>query len=166
MPRRNRESSHLSVEGWTNWIWAMAPENTTRVWNLKTRRNHQGYRNTNIEEELWEENDNVTRLCGIYEWSAIRSFGSDPIVVYVGSTCSRNGGPCTRMKNRIVTYCKHGNHKSDHINKALSRGFGSDLCPLEVRKKLERWRIIYWGSMTTPGIKGKTVKSGTYCEPR
>ena len=123
MPRRNRENSHLPVEGWTNWIWAMAPEKTTRVWNLKTRRNHQGYRNTNIAEELWEENDNVTRLCGINEWRATQSFGSDPIVVYVGSTCSRNGGPCTRMKNRIVSYCKHGNHKSDHINKALSRGY-------------------------------------------
>ena len=101
----------------------MAPENTERVRNLKTRLNHQGYRNTNIADELCEENDNVARLCGIYEWRATRSYGSDPTVVYVGSTCARNGGPCTRMKNRIVSYCKDGNHKSDLINAALSRGY-------------------------------------------
>ena len=124
MVTRLREDSHLPAEGWTNWIWAMAPENTTRVKNLARRgEDQEGYKNAKIVNELCGEHGDADRLCGIYEWRATRPFGSDPTVVYVGSTCARNGGSCTKMKNRIVSYCTHGNHKTTLINEALQKGY-------------------------------------------
>jgi len=43
-------------------------------------------------------------------------------VVYVGSTCTRNGR-CERLKSRIVGYCKHGNHKAGLIKDELREGY-------------------------------------------
>ena len=80
----------------------------------------EGYMWSNISNEL----NGVARLCGIYEFQ-VR--GTLPLhlqsaVVYVGSTCPR-GGVRHRLKSRIINYCRHGNHKADLINDALSRGY-------------------------------------------
>ena len=100
----------------------MAPENTTRRNNLDERGNGQeGFRNKKLIHSLLKANRNVNRLCGIYEWRAIR-YQASPRVVYTGSTCSRRRNSCQRMQNRIVEYTKHGNHKTKVINDALRDG--------------------------------------------
>ena len=122
--RKLREDSHLPAENWKDWIWAMAPNNTKRVKNLRKRgRDQEGSVNSKIKDRLCEQHDNVSTLCGIYEWRITGNYAAAPRVVYVGSTCAPDSGPCTRMKNRILDYCKHGNHKRDLINEALSKGY-------------------------------------------
>ena len=78
-----------------------------------------GYMWSNIRNEL----NGVEGFCGIYEFQ-VRG-GTQSAVVYVGSTCPRqaDGGQCRRLKNRIINYCRHGNHKADLINYALSREY-------------------------------------------
>ena len=46
-------------------------------------------------------------------------------VVYAGSTCPRqtDGGEWSRLKSRIINYCRHGNLKAFQVNDALSRGY-------------------------------------------
>ena len=82
-----------------------------------------GYMWSNIRIVLNE----VAGFCGIYEIQVRGTLPSQlqSAVVYVGSTCPRqaDGGQCRRLKNRIINYCRHGNHKIDLINYALSRGY-------------------------------------------
>ena len=82
-----------------------------------------GYMWSNIRTVLNE----VAGFCGIYEIQVRGTLPSQlqSAVVYVGSTCPRqaDGGQCRRLKNRIINYCRHGNHKIDLINYALSRGY-------------------------------------------
>ena len=111
---------------WKKWIWAIAPEDTQRVMNLREREpNQEGFMNSKMKDRLRgrSRDKKVSWLCGIYEWGIKGNNKAKPRVVYVGSTCARNGGRCTRMQNRILSYCKHGNHKSDLINKALREGY-------------------------------------------
>lgn len=127
MNRKFRETSHLQgveAQRWSKWIWAMAPKNSTRRNNLEKRGNGQeGIRNKKLTDSLMKANPNVSRLCGVYEWKAIRHQQASS-VVYVGSTCSRRGlDSCQRMQNRIVGYTKHGNHKTELINDALRKGY-------------------------------------------
>ena len=140
-----REISHLQgdeAHGWSDWIWAMAPENTRRVNNLEPRGNNQeGVVNTNLADSLRQANPGVDKLCGIYEWRATQEYGTNPSVVYLGSTCPNapdpdpgpgpGPGPSPwHLENRIVAYTTHGNHKKELINDVLTRG-----CELWVRFK-------------------------------
>ena len=147
MVTRLRENSHLPRPkvgqiGFRLWHLKI-PQGSPG--NLERRANdQQGYKNANIVEELWEHGD-VDKLCGIYEWGAIQSSGSDPTVVYVGSTCTLKSGPCTRMKNRIVSYCTHGNQKTVLTIDALQKGY--ELCvrfkPAADSRRPEIWKMRY-----------------------
>lgn len=123
-----REISHLQgdeAHGWSDWIWAMAPENTLRQNNLKPRgKNREGFVNSKFTDSLRQANPNVAELCGIYEWKLTDKDGANPSVVYVGSTCPDKPGPGPwYLNNRIVAYTKHGHHKAELINDALKRGY-------------------------------------------
>lgn len=111
-----RENSHLPREGWSHWIWAMAPSNTIRK-GTSPRGQGEGKMNPRILGDLNKVNPRVRirNLCGVYEWRATMAFGRVPRVVYVGST--RN------LQNRIYEYCEKGNHKSALIDDALRRGY-------------------------------------------
>ena len=120
-----RENSNLQSpqsQNWSPWMLAMVPShNPNRRKGLEQRGPRQeGCMVSNIM--------NIDDLCGIYEWRATRS-DRLPSVVYVGSTCTRRG-VCDLMGSRIIKYCKYGNHKKNHINDALGRGY-----ELEVRYK-------------------------------
>lgn len=125
MARKLREKSHLEAEGWSEWMFSMAPEETTRQGtNLTERGNGQvGLKNVKLRDKLKEQNENVENLCGIYEWRATRHGGREPTVVYVGSTCPRPSGRWQRMANRILKYTKDGDHKEELINDALRNGY-------------------------------------------
>ena len=112
-----RENSHLPLEGWSYWIWAMAPSNTIRKGTKPRRHGEVGTMNPRILAALNEVNPRVRirNLCGVYEWRATVAFGWEPRVVYVGST--RN------LQNRIYGYCEKGNHKSALVDDALRRGY-------------------------------------------
>lgn len=132
---RFREISHLhgdEAQGWSNWIWAMAPKNTPRENNLEERdNNREGFVNANLADSLRRANEDVAELCGIYEWRVTDKNGENPSVVYVGSTCPRADAPGPwLLENRIVAYTTHGNHKAELINYVLRRG-----CELGVRFK-------------------------------
>lgn len=130
MNRRIRETSHLQHEeafGWSDWIWAMVPVDTERKNNLERRGDGQdGYKNKNLRERIEQAAQAkqwVDNLCGIYEWRVTKFEGTDPRVVYVGSTCPRSRSPRQSMRNRIVAYTTNGNHKRELINEALRRGY-------------------------------------------
>ena len=132
---RYREISHLQhdeAHGWSEWIWAMAPKNTPRKIHLEPRINNQvGFVNTKLTDSLRKANPDVDKLCGIYEWRATKEYGTNPSVVYLGSTCPPAPGPGSwHLENRIVAYIVHGNHKAELINDVLTRG-----CELWVRFK-------------------------------
>lgn len=131
---RYREISHLQgdeVRGWSDWIWAMAPENTRRQNILERGNNQKGVVNANLADSLRQANRGVDGLCGIYEWRATEEYGTNPSVVYLGSTCPPAPGPGPwHLENRIVAYTRHGNHKAELINDVLTRG-----CELWVRFK-------------------------------
>ena len=87
-------------------------------------RGQEGFMWSNIRNDL----DGVGMLCGIYEFQVRGTLPHHRLqsaVVYVGSTCPRgaDGGACRLLKNRIINYCKHGNHKADLINDALRKGY-------------------------------------------
>lgn len=133
-----REISHLQgdeAHDWSNWIWAMAPKNTPRENNLEPRgNNREGFVNTKFTDSLRQANRNVAELCGIYEWRVTDKDGTNPSVVYLGSTCPPAPGPGPwHLENRIVAYTRHGNHKAKLINDVLTRG-----CELWVRFKTAR----------------------------
>ena len=121
--RENNELVRFQGQGpWLQWRRAMVP--TSDGSYTKNRGPGQpGYIWSNIKNEL----DEVAGFCGIYELQArgTLSHNLQSAVVYVGSTCSRqaDGGVCHRLKNRIINYCKYGNHKAGLINDALSRGY-------------------------------------------
>ena len=125
MFRKLRETSNLEREGWSGWIFSMAPKETQRRrTNLRERgRGREGFRNTKLRDELRKQNNNVEDLCGIYEWRATKDGGTAPKVVYLGSTCPRGCGQWQKMASRIEKYTKDGNHKAELINDALSKGY-------------------------------------------
>lgn len=123
MDRKLREKSHLKAQGWTKWIFAMAPEGTRRKKNLEQRIGQVGFKNANLRAKLGKEIQRVKHRCGIYEWRATKHRGAAPIVVYLGSTCPRDRGQWQRMQSRIVQYSTDGNHKTDNINNALKNGY-------------------------------------------
>lgn len=100
----------------------MVPLND-RMYTASRGQNQEGFIWTNILSL-----GNLPKLCGIYEWRAIRQDQPNR-VVYVGSTCTRCGN-CELLQSRILGYCSHGNHKKDLINDALRKGY-----TLEVRYK-------------------------------
>ena len=86
--------------------------------NLEVRgQGQQGYMKSDIGVALGDVGNN----CGIYEWRATRNDQPNR-VVYVGSTCPREG-LCPRLRNRIIGYCTNGNHKQVLINDALRKGY-------------------------------------------
>lgn len=124
--KKMREDSYLrrpQSQDWSGWKKAMVPENNGK--NTVSRwQNQEGF--------IWKKllsDTNLTELCGIYEWRAIEQDQTNPVVVYVGSTCTRRG-ICKKLHSRILGYCYHGSHKKDQINQALRRGY-----TLEVRYK-------------------------------
>ena len=121
MDTRFRELEEDENHGWSDWIWAMVP-NVTNVAVVKRENRHLGYRNADLSTELEQEFEGGCAPCGIYEFAATLPGKRKRRVVYVGSTCVRNGS-CPSLKNRIVDYTKHGNHKKDEINEALRRGY-------------------------------------------
>ena len=123
--RRVRENSNLQFpqsQHWSTWKTAIVPLNDGR--NIMSRgQNQVGF--------IWKyilNDHNLTELCGIYEWRAIRQDQPNR-VVYVGSTCTRCGH-YEPLQSRILGYCSHGNHKEALINDALTKGY-----TLEVRYK-------------------------------
>ena len=119
-PKPFRENNNLvpfqSQGSWSQLRRAMVP---TRSGYTENRGPGQpGYMWSNIRNEL----NGVAGFYGIYEFQ-VR--GTQSAVVYVGTTCPRgaDGGVCCRLKNRIINYCRHGNHKADLINYALSSGY-------------------------------------------
>ena len=126
--RKLREKSNLQFpqsQNWSGWKTAMVP-----LYNgTNTENRHQ-----NQVGFIWKyilNDPNLTELCGIYEWRAIRHDQPNR-VVYVGSTCTRCGH-YEPLQSRILGYCRHGNHKRALINDALTKGY-----TLEVRYK-EAW---------------------------
>ena len=114
--RRERESSRLPTENWTDWRKAMVPKNTER--NLERRGARQfGYMCTNIRSAFPDE----AECCGIYEWQARATPpNTRRCVVYVGSTCRAKPGS---LRDRIIEYCTSGSHKGREINGALRKGY-------------------------------------------
>ena len=115
--RRPRETSRLSLEGWSDWVKAMVPPNVKGN-NTKRRGAGQvGSICTDIESAFPDEAEE----CGIYEWKAKGTLANQPIhVVYVGSTCRGKTGA---LRRRINEYCRNGSHKANLINGALNRGY-------------------------------------------
>ena len=109
-----------------------------------------GYMWSNIRNEL----NGVEGFCGIYEFQ-VRG-GTQSAVVYVGSSCPRqaDGGQCRRLKNRIINYCRHGNHKADLINDALRRDMscGSVISRLGVQRRLKPGKMRCSPCMITLGM--------------
>ena len=70
---------------------------------------------SNIRNEL----NGVAVRCGNYEFQVQETLPHhlNSAVVYVGSTCPRqaDGGEWSRLKSRIINYCRHGS-KADLIN--------------------------------------------------
>lgn len=125
MDKRFRELEEDENHGWSDWIWAMVPkvtQQTTNVAVVKRENRHLGYRNATLSTELEQAFEGGCDPCGIYEFGAIQPDKRKIRVVYVGSTCVRNDR-CPSLKNRIVDYTKHGNHKKDEINEAMRRGY-------------------------------------------
>lgn len=126
MARRLREESHLQSpesENWSEWILAIVPEanDNNRRGLQKRQRGQPGYKTSRVETYLGE----IGEVCGIYEWRASRLPRHGQAihkVVYVGSTCPRQGN-FPRLRSRILDYCIHGNHKKELINDALNRGY-------------------------------------------
>ena len=118
--RENNDLQRPQRIHWSGWVLAMVPaENENNRRNLEIRGQGQvGYRKSTIRDALGEA---CSYNCGIYEWKATRNDQRDK-VVYVGSTCPR-GGPCPRLKKRIIGYCTNGSHKEDLINNALRDGY-------------------------------------------
>ena len=120
-PKPFRETNNLvPFQGqgpWSQWMRAMVPISSRFTENRGP--GQVGYMWSNIRNEL----NGVVGLCGIYEFQV--NGGTQSAVVYVGSTCPRqaDSGQCRRLKNRIINYCRHGNHKADLINYALSSGY-------------------------------------------
>ena len=130
MAQNFREDNNLQPpqsKDWSEWFLAMVPDdNDNDGKNLKERgKDQEGYMNSDLRDAL----DAVGNECGIYEWRATRD-GQPDRVVYVGSTCPREGSS-PKLKNRIIGYCTNGNHKTTLINDALQKGY-----KLEVRYKL------------------------------
>ena len=116
--RENNDLVRLPGQGsWSQWKRAMVP--TSSGFTENRGPGQVGYMWSNIRNEL----NGGEGFCGIYEFQ-VRG-GTQSAVVYVGSTCPRqaDGGQCRRLKNRIINYCRHGNHKADLINYALSSGY-------------------------------------------
>ena len=120
-PKPFRETNNLvpfqGQGSWSQWRRAMVP--TSSGYTENRGPGQVGYMWSNIRNEL----NGAAGFCGIYEFQ-VRG-GTQSAVVYVGSTCPRqaDGGQCRRLKNRIINYCRHGNHKADLINYALSSGY-------------------------------------------
>ena len=123
--RKLRENSNLQFpqsQNWSGWKTAMVPLNDGTN-TVNRHQNQLGF--------IWKyilNDPNLTELCGIYEWRAIRQDQPNR-VIYVGSTCTRCGN-FERLRSRILGYCWHGNHKAALINDALTKGY-----TLEVRYK-------------------------------
>ena len=124
--RKLRENSNLQFsqsQNWSGWKTAMVPlYNVTNTVNR--HQNQVGF--------IWKYilNDrNLTELCGIYEWRAIRQDQPNR-VIYVGSTCTRCGNFERLRRSRILGYCCHRNYKAALITDALTKGY-----TLEVRYK-------------------------------
>ena len=134
---------------WSQWMRAMVP--TSHGGYTENRGPGQpGYMWSNIRNEL----NGVEGFCGIYEFQ-VRG-GTQSAVVYVGSTCPRqaDGGQCRRLKNRIINYCRHGNHKADLINDALRRDMscGSVISRLGVQRRLKPGKMRCSPCMITLGM--------------
>jgi len=124
-----REKSNLQPpqsQGSSDWKKAMIPV-ATNGYTQNRGNNQEGF----IWKHILEKGAIPKDLCGIYEWRTIRQDQPNR-VVYVGSTCTRGRrGPFRRLQNRILGYCRTGNHKNALINDALKRGY-----TLEVRYKV------------------------------
>ena len=124
-PKPFRETNNLvpfqGQGSWSQWRRAMVP--TSSGYTENRGPGQVGYMWSNIRNEL----NGVVGLCGIYEFQVRGTLPHhlQSAIVYVGSTCRRqaDGGQCRRLNNRIINYCRHGNHKADLINDALSRGY-------------------------------------------
>ena len=124
-PKPFRDTNNLvpfhGQGSWSQWMRAMVPTSSRFTENRGPRQ--EGYMWSNIRNEL----NGVAGLCGIYEFQVRGTLPHhlQSAVVYVGSTCQRpaDGGQCRRLNSRIINYCRHGNHKADLINDALSRRY-------------------------------------------
>ena len=124
-PKPFRETNNLvpfpGQGPWSQWRKAMVPMSSGYTENRGP--GQAGYMWSNIRNEL----NGLVGLCGIYEFQVRGTLPHhlQSAVVYVGSTCRRqaDGGQCRRLNNRIINYCRHGNHKEDLINDALRRGY-------------------------------------------
>ena len=147
--RENNDLVRLQGQGsWSQWRRAMVP--TSSGYTENRGPGQVGYMWSNIRNEL----NGVAGFCGIYEFQ-VRG-GTQSAVVYVGSTCPRqaDGGQCRRLKNRIINYCRHGNHKADLINDALRRDMscGSVISRLGVQRRLKPGKMRCSPCMITLGM--------------
>ena len=148
--RENNDLVRLQGQGsWSQWRRAMVP--TSHGSYTENRGPGQpGYMWSNIRNEL----NGVEGFCGIYEFQ-VRG-GTQSAVVYVGSTCPRqaDGGQCRRLKNRIINYCRHGNHKAGLINDALrgDMSCGCVISRLGVQRRLKPGKMRCSPCMITLGM--------------
>ena len=148
--RENNDLVRLQGQGsWSQWMRAMVPTSSRFTENRGP--GQVGYMWSNIRNEL----NGVAGFCGIYEFQ-VRG-GTQSAVVYVGSTCPRqaDGGQCRRLKNRIINYCRHGNHKADLINYthwAVDMSCGSVISRLGVQRKLKPGKMPCSPRMITLGM--------------
>ena len=122
-PRYRENTQHLCpipedvaipVDNWSGWQKLMVPE--TDLGGEYNNRNggHEGsYR---VGRYLPGNG-----VCGIYEWKMVNpDVEEDKCVVYLGSSCHEGPAP---LRNRILRYCRDGDHKAELINNALRQGY-------------------------------------------
>ena len=103
---------------WSSWLRLMVRERDEG--NLDYRNRNEGHEGLYIHENLPRSG-----VCGIYEWKIVNLHDAHTFVAYLGSSC--NDGP-SPLRNRILQYCRDGDHKHDLINYALRNN-----CELHVR---------------------------------
>ena len=113
-PNKNRENNDLEgdeAEGWSEFMRVMSP--TAADGNQQRHHKKPGYI---VKRNLQMLPDK----CGIYEWKIrLPKSSNDGLVVYVGSSCTSQGG----LRGRVREYCKDGSHIKPQIDDALNKGY-------------------------------------------
>ena len=121
---------------WSEWVLAMTPNERhhEEFRNERAGPEAEGYRlksKAALREKFAAKALRIDQPCGIYEWKVrpVSGLVREPAkecVVYIGCTCrerARADKEDASIFDRIWEYCLNGSHKSNHINKALSKGY-------------------------------------------
>ena len=107
-------NKQLLCIGWTEWI-AIMKSLEGNGWELRADGN--GYQPAGDFAAYMKRTCAIIDGCGIYELRMVTALQS--IVVYVGSSCSGDGGGVVK---RLCSYVNYGSHIPVYINTALKNG--------------------------------------------